>query len=109
MLSKLDERINDWSIIWVTLKHSQIKYSILAPNDNNKHNILCSVLMSWLGLCVFDDIERMITLTVITSSSFYCIIYFQKIKQKFVHLTANKAKVHIGRRSHYINTTICYC
>ena len=44
---------------------------IIAPNDNNKHNFLYIVLMSWSGLHESEDIKQMITLTVIPLSGVY--------------------------------------
>ena len=54
-----------------TISKSNKNKRILAPNDYNKQHILCSNFMSWPGLCESDNIERMITLTVITLSGTY--------------------------------------
>ena len=56
-----------------TILKSDNNKRILAPNDYNKQHFLCSNFMIWPGLCESDNIEQMITLTVITLSSAYCI------------------------------------
>ena len=56
------------------ISKSDSNKQILAPNDCNKQNFLCSNLMSWLGLLESDNIKQMITLTLITLIGAYCLL-----------------------------------